>query len=305
METSLHVSASDDPLDGPPFPYFWTKGQSADASAMRTAALLLLRPDEVKGPYLKDLNDARFVTKTRIDRGRLTLQLAYAHSAQAQWAKMLPLAEELTRSFPTSVRAFETAATAYSRLRRFELWDRLVNRRMREQPDEAEYVRSAAQLAAYRRQFQKSREIIRGLIDKGQATANDLNLYAWYALLIPHPVEQDTIDAALRANDLTNYTNFTMLQTLGCVYAAAGRTSQSRELLLKAMDSIHLVPNSEVWFGLGLIAEQYGELAAAAQMFDRVGRSDLDTPGTPYSLAQQHLAELHFTSIDSTKIARR
>src|ERR1700751_2891190 len=108
---------------------------------MRTAALLLLRPDEVKGPYLKYLNAARFAARTKIDRGRLTLQLAYAHSAQAQWAEMLPLADELTRSFPTSVRAFEIAVTAYSRLHRFELWDRLVNTRMRAQPDEVAYVR--------------------------------------------------------------------------------------------------------------------------------------------------------------------
>jgi tetratricopeptide (TPR) repeat protein len=174
----------------------------------------------------------------------------------------------------------------------------------REQPEEAAYVRSAAQLAAYRRQFQKARKIIKGLIDKGQATANDLNLYAWYALFIPDPVEQDTIDAALRANDLTNYANFAMLRTLGCVYAAAGETNQSRELLLKAMDSLYLnEPNSDVWFGLGLIAEQYGEFAAAAQMFDRVERPDLATPGTPYALAQQHLAALGIAANDSAQIA--
>ena len=100
-----------------------------------------------------------------------------------------------------------------------------------------------------------------------------------YALLIPHPIDQDTIDAALRANDLTNNANFGMLRTLGCVYAAAGKTNQSRELLLKAMDSLYLnEPNSDVWFGLGLIAEQYGEFAAAEQMFERVERPDLATP---------------------------
>jgi tetratricopeptide (TPR) repeat protein len=273
---------------------------------MRTAALLLLRPEEVMGPYLTDLDAARIAAKTELDRGRLTMQLAYAHSAQEHWAEMLPLAEELTRSFPTSVRAFEISVTAYSRLHRFDRWERLVNRRMREQSGDVAYIRSAAQLAASRQQFQKSREIIKGLIDKGQATANDLNLYAWYALLISPPIGQDTIDAALRATDMTNNANFAMLQTLGCVYAAVGDASQSRELLLKAMDSLHLdKPNSEVWFGWGLIAEQYGEFAAATQMFRRVERPDLDGPGTPYALAQKHLAALASAANDSAQIATR
>jgi hypothetical protein len=41
---------------------------------------------------------------------------------------------------------------------------------MQQQPDEAAYVRSAAELAAQSGGFEKAREIIKGMIDKGQAT---------------------------------------------------------------------------------------------------------------------------------------
>ena len=118
-------------------------------------------------------------------------------------------------------------------------------------------------------------------------------MYAWYALLLPSPIGQDTIDLAVRANDLSKNANFSIQHTLACVYARAGKTTQARELLLKAMDSLHLEePNSEVWFGFGLIAEQYGELDAAAKMYGRVEKPKFEYPGTSYVIAQQRVAAL-------------
>ena len=46
----IQISGGDDPLEGPPFPYFWTKGQAGDAGAVRTAALALLPSKSLKGP---------------------------------------------------------------------------------------------------------------------------------------------------------------------------------------------------------------------------------------------------------------
>jgi tetratricopeptide (TPR) repeat protein len=301
----IHTSVGDDPLSDQPFPHFWTKGQDADAQAMRLAALVLLRSKDVKGPYLAALTQMRLAAKTGLDRGRLTMVLAYAHSAQEHWAEMLPLTEELTKSFPTSVRAFDLAVLAYSRLKCFDDWERLANERIQRQPDETAYLRSSAQLAAYRGQFGKSREITKGIIDKGRATAEDLNLYAWYSLLVPGPIEQDAIDTALRANDLTKNDNFAILHTLGCVYAQAGKGNQARELLLKAMDSLHLEePNSELWFGFGLIAEQYGEVEAAAKMYSQVEKPKFEYPGSSYACAQKHLAELHIASASAKAVGQ-
>ena len=289
----LHVSSGDDPLSGGPFPHFWTKGQEADLSVMRTAALVLLPSKKAKGSYLSELDRARQAAKTDLERDRLTMVMAYAESAQEHWTEMLPLTQELMKSLPSSIRAFDLAVTVYAALKRFDDWEKLVQIRIQEHPDELAYVRSSARLAAYRGQFGKSRDIIKGVIDKGQATENDLNLYAWYALLLPGPIEQDTIDQAQRANELTKSANFAILHTLACLDAQAGRTSQARDLLLKAMDVQHLEePNSEVWFGLGVITEQYGVLDAAEKMYDRVEKPKGDYPGTSYVIAQQHLSAL-------------
>jgi tetratricopeptide (TPR) repeat protein len=239
------------------------------------------------------LSQARANAKTDIERGRLTMVEAFAYSAQERWSDMLPLAEELTKSFPNSLRAFNLAVLAYTRLNRLDAWEKLVQSRIQEHPDEFGYVRSASQLAVYRGQFEKSLAITKTLIDRGQATDADLNFYSWYALFLPNPVTQETIDIAVRANDLSKNSSFAVLHTLACVYAQAGKTSQARELLLKAMDSRNLEePDSAVWLGFGLIAEQYGELDAAAKMYGRVEKAKFEFPGTSYFMAQVHAADL-------------
>jgi tetratricopeptide (TPR) repeat protein len=120
-----------------------------------------------------------------------------------------------------------------------------------------------------------------------------LNLYAWDVLFAPNSVDQDALDAARRANDLTKNSNFSILHTLACLYAATGKTKEARELLLKAMEEANLEePNSAIWLGLALIAEQYGETGAARSMYSRVEKQDWETPTSNYALAQQRLAAL-------------
>ena len=302
----IHVTGGDDPLAGNLFPFFWTKGQEADSETMRTAALVLLRSKALKGVYLSQLDRARQSAKSEIDHSRLTMVMAYAYSAQQRWNEMLPLAEELIKSYPSSLRAFGIATTAYSGAKKFEEWDGAVQARIRQYPDELEYVRSSARLSVYRGQFAQSREITKTIIDKGQATANDLNLYAWYALFLSTPLGHDGVEIGQRANELTKNANFDILHTLACLDAQIGQTSQARELLLKAMEASHLEePNSAVWLGLALIAEQYGVVDAAQKMYGRVEKPLTEYPGSSYALAQLHLATLRDTAKTSTARAAR
>jgi len=285
----IHISEGDDPLDGSPFPHFWTKGQEGDASAARTAALVLMPSKQLKTTNLAAVISARDTAKSDIERARLNMVVAHAYVAQERWSEALPVAMDLIKALPTSLRAFDIASGAYTGLKRFDDWDKLVQTRRAEHPDELEYVRAAARIAAYRGQFDKARETI---MDKGQSNSEDLNLYAWFALALPGPIDQNAIDTGVRAVDLSK-DSFAIQHTLGCLYAQAGKTSQARELLLKAMDDMHLEePNSEIWFGMGLIAEQYGAADAAEKMFARVEKPKREYPASSYSLAQEHLAKL-------------
>ena len=132
------------------------------------------------------------------------------------------------------------------------------------------------------------------MIDKGQATQDDLNSYAWSALFLPGPIDQESIEIAERANDLAKDSNFAILHTLACLEAQVGKPSQARELLLKAMNAQGLEdPNGAVWFGFGLIAEQYGVLDAAEKMYERVEKPKLEFPDAKtHAIAQHRLAAL-------------
>lgn len=298
-----HITGGDDPLAGAIFPHFWTKGQEANAATIRIAAVTGSPYKAVKGPYLEALKAARSASTNDMDRARLTLALGWVYYFQDQWSDVVPLAEELMKNFPTSLQAFGLGVDADARLGRLDDWDKLVQARRRAYPDELMYVRSASRLEIVRKQFAKSREITKTIIDKGQANEQDLNLYAWYALYLSNAVDQDAIDTAVRANDLSKNADFNILHTLACVYAEAGKTSQAREILLKAIDAAHLTePNDAVWLALGMLAEQYGENEAAQKMFQKVQKPKFDDPGSSYQLAQQHLTLLNQVVKASAKI---
>lgn len=64
-------------------------------------------------------------------------------------------------------------------------------------------------------------------------------------------------------------------------------------------------PNSEIWFGLGLVAEQYGAFGPAQTMYNRVEKPKVEYPGSSSALAQQHLAAMHNGNDTSSKSASK
>jgi Flp pilus assembly protein TadD len=74
-----------------------------------------------------------------------------------------------------------------------------------------------------------------------------------------------------QANMLGKSASFSELHTLACIYAYQGKTSEARELLLRAMTAANLSePNSAIWLGFGAIYEQYGDDDAAIDAYKKV-----------------------------------
>jgi Flp pilus assembly protein TadD len=297
----IHMNGSDDPLAVQPFPYFWTKGQEGDAEAIRTAALVLVPSKDLKGDDLQALLQAREKAKADQEKSRLDLIAASAYSKQERWAELEPVAARLMQAFPDSMVAFQWMTAVYAHTLRFDDWDKLVQDRMAKHRDELDYTRSEAQLARYRGDFIKSRQLMKDLADHSKATQNDLNLYAWDALFLPGEIGPDSIEAAERANQLSLNSNYSIMHTLACLYAHAGKAAQARELMLKAMDGKLEEPDSSVWLAYGQIAEAYGEPDAAQAMYARVDKAQPEVPGSNYFLAQQRLLALKDTSATTAK----
>ena len=298
----VHISGGDDPLSGQPFPLLWAKGQKGDETAIRTAALALLPAKELKGAYLASLEQSRDKAVNETQRMQLNLVLARAYSSQERWPELLVAAGELVKAAPDSLVAFQIMTSGLAGMKKFEEWEKLVEARLEKHPGDPDYMRAAARLATERRQFDKARDLLKGLMEKGKATGSDLNLYAWEALFLPGPVAEESVDAAQRANELTKRANFGILHTLGCLYAEQGKTVKAREVLLQAMDAAKLAePDSPVWFGFGRIAEQLGENDAARIMYARVEKPKTDSTDSTYALARQRLEALNGSQSKSAK----
>ncbi len=299
----IHMSGNDDPLSVQPFPYFWTKGQEGDADAIRTAALVLVPSKELKGDDLQALLQVRDKAKTEQEKSRLDLVAAWAYDKQERWAELSPVAARLLQAFPDSMTAFNLMTTVYAKTQRFDDWEKLVQDRMAKHRDELDYTRSAAELARYRGDFSGSRQLIKELIDRSKATQNDLNSFAWDALFLSGEIGQDSIDAAERANQMSQNSNFSIMHTLACLYAHAGKAAQARELLLKAMEENFEEPTSPVWLAYGQIAEEYGEPDAARTMYARVDKEESESPASNYALAQRRLLALKNSPVTTAKNA--
>jgi tetratricopeptide (TPR) repeat protein len=242
------------------------------------------------------------VAKTDEDRIHLNLAVAHASSDQQRWAQLLPAAEELLKAAPDSLVAFEFAASAYRGLKKNYDWEKLVQSRLQKHPGDPDYIRAHARLLEDRGEISAARDLIKGLIDRSKATDTDLNQYAWDALVLAGKIDQETMDAAQRANEMTKNANFGILHTLACLYAEQGKTAEARELLLKAMNAGNMEePNSEIWFGFAKIAEQYGEPEAARAMYSRMERPKVEHPNSSYTLAQQRLAQLRNSPASTAK----
>jgi tetratricopeptide (TPR) repeat protein len=160
-------------------------------------------------------------------------------------------------------------------------------------PNDRELLWERARAAQAQGDFAGAGKFLHTVLDGGQATSDDYNVYSWNALF-EKSVDEDAIQAAQQANSLSNNSSFADLHTLACLYAAQGKTTEAKQVLLQALDAAGLgQPNSEVWFGFGALYEQYGVADAAIDAFRKVKRPEgTISPTDTYVLAQAHLKDL-------------
>ena len=288
-----HKGGGDDPLSGPLFPRFWTVGDAPDPDAMRWAAASLAVNTSAIRNLLPDVRAAWEKAPAGDTRLNLALLLAYGYRTAEDGAHLKEVAAEILKSFPDSYTAIGLAASADQLLKDWDDWKQMLESRLAEHPDDEELLRMKARCAEARGDWAGARATLQMLFDSGKATSADYNMYGWSALF-DNSVNDDAIKASRQSNTLTHNNNFSEMHTLACLYAAAGKTSEARDLLLKAMPLFDLsLPNSPVWCALGLVYEQYGVDDAAIAAYEKVEKPEgqID-PEDTWLLAQARLKAL-------------
>jgi hypothetical protein len=89
--------------------------------------------------------------------------------------------------------------------------------------------------------------------------------------------------------------------TLACLYAEKGKTREAREMLLRTMELQGLEqPNEAIWFGFGLVAEQYGLNDVALSLYRRGEAVPDPTPGSTHNLALLREKIIHSSAKTAT-----
>ena len=291
LREDQHLAGGDDPLGGPLFPRFWTKGEAADERKMKLAAaslLVLTKPTVARGVAL--LEEARKQTSSEREKTNILLALTIGYSIQDNYAAQLETASALLKQEPESLRAFMLNAQALMELGRFDEALALADERLKLLDGDQDALQMKMDIEANRGNFAAARGWAQKLIDQGKENVALLNDIAWYSLFTGK-VEDADIAASIKSTQLAK-NDPQILHTLACLYAEVGKTKEAHDLLLRGMDDLNLdEPNDDYWYAFGRIAEQYGEREIAIADYRKLEKPKqvLTIPASSYRLAQMRL----------------
>ncbi len=182
-------------------------------------------------------------------------------------------------------------------MRRLQRWDdakKLIANRLERDPNDLVGIRMAADIAMFSGDFDSAIRHGKRVVQLGKAHLGDLNNLAWTYLLAGSS-NAEALDVARRAVSAVNGNDFSVLHTLASLYAEAGKTSEAREVILKAMDAGGQdEPDESSWYVFGRIAEQYEIRQDAISAYKRLKRpEDTRVAASTWSLAQRRLAVLN------------
>ena len=286
-----HLAGGDDPLAGEAFPRMWTKGKDASPEQMKLAAATILgQTKSTARDGVSLLEEGRNAAKTDTEKLNLGIALLTAYGALDDYEKSYALASEIAKQYPESKRVFFDEEKALVGLRRFDEADAVAQEMLKRLPDDVEVLRTLTRNAAAREDYARAHELGLKMIAAGKANGGDLNGVAWHTLFTGTTTQED-LDYAVKSTRL-DPNNAGHLHTLGCVYAELGKTKEAREVLIQAMDLLNLdEPDANYWYGLGRIAEQYGEIEIAAADYGKAEKPKrvVEIASSSYRLAQMRL----------------
>lgn len=292
LREDAHLAGGDDPLGGPVFPRFWTKGQMPDARKMRLAAAAILigtKPTVAEG--VKILEKAEAVGDR--ERTNIALALAVAYRMQDRYGDLERIANQLTEAEPDSRMAFLYRVEALIGQKRWDDAMKLADARLSQLEDDTDACESKMRVESGRQNYEEARKWIAVMVSKGKENAELLNSSAWFALYSGKVTDAD-VQMAIRSTGMAK-NNPHILHTLACLDAEIGKPVEAHDVLMRSMDELNLdEPNDDYWFALGRIAEQFGERDAAIADYQRLKKptEQLEISTSSWTLAQMRLKSL-------------
>lgn len=286
---SSQIAGGDDSLAGPVFPRIWNKSSPADPALMRLAAATLM----LNSSAIPILEKAVASTTDTAQKDFVRLAFTTACLSDHNAAKAEDAAKTLAANHEDSDTATLLLARVYRAEKKPEAATALLQQRLKKDPDNAAISRELALTLARTEEAAQAAAMELKVARSDRGTPNDWNLYLWYTL-VAGKTSPEVIENANSV--LTEQQTFPhILHTIASFYAEMNDATNARQILNKTMDAWGLTePNSECWYVLGRIAEDYGVNDAALSYYAKVEApaAGAEDPVGTFVLAQRRIAAL-------------
>ncbi|HVR40910.1 MAG TPA: DUF3857 domain-containing protein [Thermoanaerobaculia bacterium] len=284
--------STDDPLTGSAFAAIWPKSKTtATLDEIRVAAAALMIHEGYESKSAPILVAARETAsddlKPKIDAALLNI-----YTTEQSWDKAVPVAQRLFAAYPDSRFAFNSYTTVLTNAGKHAEAAALANKRLEQLPKDSDALRALSDSAIQNGDFAAAEKFLLRIIDEQSPTTNDYNGMAWLALFTGNELDR-AIGFARRAVGDDKAPDSASLHTLAALLAETGKGVEAREVLLRRLEvGSSSRPNSDDWYVLGRIAEDFGVSDAALAAYKRVEKSTSVRKTTSYELTARRMSAL-------------
>ena len=280
-----------DPLAGWAFLKLWPVPKAGAAEMINAAASLVVRGGHF-AQSLEPLLDAEKNSEPGAYRDAIDLAIVHGYFLHQQWANALSEAKQLHDDFPESEVGLDTLLTALLNTGDLSGARKLVEEGLSRDPKSAAYLRAQYRLSSEQEDYERALDAMRKVTHTAKVSASDWNNLAWVSLFV-NDTGVAALEAASKANRLTQNRSGPDQHTLGCLKALQGDTAGARKALFQYVDLGGARPlDDSARMLLGLIDEQLDLMDVARENFEKLTRPKPSVGGSSYALAQKRLAAM-------------
>jgi tetratricopeptide (TPR) repeat protein len=262
-----------DPLRLAPFTRLWKDGKGS----VKLAALAeCATGKDCASEHLIELEAA--VKKSSEKAIPLSHALVVAYDNLERRDEALRIARHLRKMVPDSKVARNLELALLWQLERYAEYARLVRQELRQDNDDPVLLRSLGDAEEALGHLAKAEDAYERALEEASEKSSLHNQIAWNRLFHAK-VDEEALNHALQAVQLSGFRSTSALHTLACVYAEIGKTEEARQTLDQVLElRAGGNPATVDWLIVGRLAEQYGLPDAARDAYRRVEKPAKSRP---------------------------
>ena len=209
------------------------------------------------------------------DRAPFYYAMFYKYLETKKLSEFSDSGKKLAELLPDSEEAFIRYIRSRPSVDSPDTIEREAREWMSDNEESAEVYKVVLHKYADHQRFSDADRIFSEMSSKNLVGAGEYNNHAWMGLFRPQLTDEDFSNAR-KAVSMTNSRADYVLHTMAALYAEIGRCQEARTMLDKEIEMAGEAEiNSDEWYVLGRIAEEYGIIDFALEAYSKVKKPDV------------------------------